>query len=244
LIATARPAAFITTLAKEVARHVANASSISFNQTSPAAIAVYSHVRHQPTPSTPDSQTSNIVHSARNEILRTIELMIEKNQQDVVHLIVEVADVVVHCLDHKIVKEKGLSEAFPAICKFDMVSYCSNTRRLAVGSRLGHIALYDLRSSRCQLIPAHSTSISALEFSPEGKILASFSVEEAKLSFWQTSSSLLGILSSTVKCVHSYKVAELKGCSPAISRHIHLIWVSSKSVVILAGENKQFKYSI
>ena len=80
----------------QVARHVANASSISFNQTSPAAIAVYSHVRHQPTPSTPDSQTSNIVHSARNEILRTIELMIEKNQQDVVHLIVEVNSF--HCL--------------------------------------------------------------------------------------------------------------------------------------------------
>ena len=74
----------------QVARHVANASSISFNQTSPAAIAVYSHVRHQPTPSTPDSQNSNIIHSARNEILRTIELMIEKNQHEVVHLIVEV----------------------------------------------------------------------------------------------------------------------------------------------------------
>ena len=32
-------------------------------------------------------------------------------------LFLQVADVVVHCLDHKIVKEKGLAEAFPAICK-------------------------------------------------------------------------------------------------------------------------------
>ena len=68
-----------------------------------------------------------------------------------------------------------------------MVSYCSNTRRLAVGSRIGHIALYELRSSRCQLIPAHTSSITALAFSNEGKILASFSFEEAKISFWQVS---------------------------------------------------------
>lgn len=66
-----------------------------------------------------------------------------------------------------------------------MVSYCGNTRRLAVGSRLGHIALYELRSSRCQLIPAHSSSINALAFSPEGKILASFSYDDGKISFWQ-----------------------------------------------------------
>ena len=68
-----------------------------------------------------------------------------------------------------------------------MVSYCNNTRRLAVGSRIGHIALYELRSSRCQLIPAHSTAVSALAFSPEGKVLASFSFGDAKISFWQVS---------------------------------------------------------
>ena len=66
-----------------------------------------------------------------------------------------------------------------------MVSYCSHTRRLAVGSRIGHIALYELRSSRCQLIPAHSSPVSALAFAPEGKVLASFSFDDGKISFWQ-----------------------------------------------------------
>ena len=48
LIATARPSACITTLAKEVARQISSSSSVSFTQPSPAAIAVYSHVRQQP----------------------------------------------------------------------------------------------------------------------------------------------------------------------------------------------------
>lgn len=69
--------------------------------------------------------------------------------------------------------------------RFSMVAYCSHTRRLAVGSRLGHIALYELRSSRCQLIPAHDGPISALAFSPEGKVLASFSFKDKRISFYQ-----------------------------------------------------------
>lgn len=68
-----------------------------------------------------------------------------------------------------------------------MVAYCNNTRRLAVGSRLGHIALYELRSSRCQLIPAHDSPITALAFSPEGKVLASFSFKDKRISFYQVS---------------------------------------------------------
>lgn len=66
-----------------------------------------------------------------------------------------------------------------------MVAYCSTTRRLAVGSRVGHIALYELRSSRCQLIPAHENAITALAFSPEGKVLASYSVKDKRISFYQ-----------------------------------------------------------
>lgn len=62
---------------------------MSFTQPSPAAIAVYSHVRHQPT-ATNEAQNTNTLHNARAEILRIMELMIEKNQNQVVDFIVEV----------------------------------------------------------------------------------------------------------------------------------------------------------
>lgn len=62
---------------------------MSFTQPSPAAIAVYSHVRHQP-PVSGESQVSHALHNACGEILRVMELMIEKNQQQVIEFIVEV----------------------------------------------------------------------------------------------------------------------------------------------------------
>ena len=35
--------------------------------------------------------------------------------------------------------------------RFNMVSYSPQSRRLAVGAKNGQLALYDLRSSRCQV---------------------------------------------------------------------------------------------
>uniref|UniRef100_A0A7M5X173 WD repeat-containing protein 7 n=2 Tax=Clytia hemisphaerica TaxID=252671 RepID=A0A7M5X173_9CNID len=241
LIATARPSACITTLAKEVARHVASSSSMSFTQPSPAAIAVYSHVRHQPSSST-EVQTTNTLHNARSEILRIMELMVDKSQHQVVDFIVEVVDIIVHMLDFKQLKDRGITEAFPSIFKFPMVSYCSTTRRLAVGSRVGHIALYELRSSRCQLIPAHENAITALAFSPEGKVLASFSAKDKKISFYQTSSSLLGMLSSTVRCIQSYST--LISDDPNVGKSVRILWTAKKHVILLLGDGSQHKYQI
>ena len=73
----------------QVARSVAAASSISFNQPSPAAIAVYSHVRHQPSQNA-EAQSTSILNRAKHEILRIIDLMVEKTQQEVVDLLTDV----------------------------------------------------------------------------------------------------------------------------------------------------------
>lgn len=72
-----------------MARSVSAASSISFNQPSPAAIAVYSHVRHQPSQNA-EAQSTSILNRAKHEILRIIDLMVEKTQQEVVDLLTDV----------------------------------------------------------------------------------------------------------------------------------------------------------
>ena len=73
----------------KVARNSSAQASLSFNQASPAAIAVYSHVRHQP--SSADIQHSSTLHRSKKEILRVLELMIEKTQQEVVKLLPDVS---------------------------------------------------------------------------------------------------------------------------------------------------------
>ncbi|KAF6725822.1 WD repeat-containing protein 7 [Oryzias melastigma] len=129
LIATARPPAFITTIAREVHRH--NAAQAN-------------------------SQSQQNVHTttlarAKAEILRVIDILIEKMPGDVVDLLVEVMDIIMYCIEGSLVKKKGLQECFPAICKFYMVGYCDRSHRIAVGARQGSVALYDVRTGKCQV---------------------------------------------------------------------------------------------
>nr|CAD7396012.1 unnamed protein product [Timema poppensis] len=93
LIATARPAAFITTMAREVARY----NTLQQN-----------------------AQTLNVV------------------------------DIVLHCVDPGHLKTRPLGEVFPAVCRFNQVSHCPSSRRIGVGAKNGQIALYELRSNKCQ----------------------------------------------------------------------------------------------
>lgn len=68
-----RPAAFITTMAKEVARYNAmqqNAQTLNINM------------------------NNNVLHKARPEILRGVELLIEKMQNEMADLLVEVCFII------------------------------------------------------------------------------------------------------------------------------------------------------
>ncbi|ELK29589.1 WD repeat-containing protein 7 [Myotis davidii] len=128
LIATARPPAFLTTIAKEVHRHTALAANTQSQQ---------------------NIHTTALAR-AKGEILRVIEILIEKMPTDVVDLLVEVMDIIMYCLEGSLVKKKGLQECFPAICRFYMVSYYERSHRIAVGARNGSVALYDIRTGKCQ----------------------------------------------------------------------------------------------
>lgn len=107
---TYRPAAFITTMAKEVARYNAmqqNAQTLNINM------------------------NNNVLNKAKPEILRGVELLIEKMQTEMSDLLVQLMDIILHCLDPNQLKNRGLQEVFPAVCKFNQVSHCSATRRIA-----------------------------------------------------------------------------------------------------------------
>jgi hypothetical protein len=61
-------------------------------------------------------------------------------------------DITMHSLDLNLLKQRGLQELFPAICRFSMVSYCPNTKRIWVGTKSGGLALYEMKQhSKCQV---------------------------------------------------------------------------------------------
>lgn len=40
-------------------------------------------------------------------------------------------DIILHCLDPGHLKTKGLQDVFPAVCRFNQVTHCPATRRIA-----------------------------------------------------------------------------------------------------------------
>ncbi|XP_037873545.1 WD repeat-containing protein 7 isoform X2 [Bombyx mori] len=221
LIATARPAAFITTMAREVARCAAAAQS---GQPSPAYHAL---------------------QKGRAEVLRGIELLIEKMHSEVAELLVEVMDIILHCVDQSHLKSKGLNEVFPAICRYNQVSHCPATRRIAVGSHTGQLALYELRAGRCQSLAAHSGPVTACAFSPDGRYLVSYATTDNRLSFWQSTSGMFGLGAAQTRCVKCYStapMADVARLNPA--RLARLVWTNSRTVTLMLADGSETRFNV
>nr|XP_033789823.1 WD repeat-containing protein 7 isoform X2 [Geotrypetes seraphini] len=230
LIATARPPAFITTIAKEVHRHTALAANTQSQQ---------------------NIHTTTLAR-AKGEILRVIEILIEKMPTDVVDLLVEVMDIIMYCLEGSLVKKKGLQECFPSICRFYTVSYCERSHRIAVGARHGSVALYDIRTGKCQTIHGHKGPITAVSFAPDGRYLATYSNTDSHISFWQMNTSLLGsigMLNSApqLRCIKTYQVPPVQPASPGSHnalRLARLIWTSNRNVILMAHDGKEHRFMV
>ncbi|KAK4884672.1 hypothetical protein RN001_000943 [Aquatica leii] len=224
LIATARPAAFITTMAREVARYNAmqqNAQALNVNL------------------------NNSVLYKAKPEILRSVELLIDKMQNEMAELLVELMDIILHCLDVGHLKIKGLQDVFPAVCRFNQVSHCPATRRIAVGANSGSLTLYELRQGKCTSINAHSSAITACAFSPDGKFLVSYACGENRLSFWQTSTGMFGLGASQTRCVKSYStapIADVARLNPM--RLARLIWINNRTVTLMLADGSETRFNI
>ncbi|XP_017768503.1 PREDICTED: WD repeat-containing protein 7 isoform X2 [Nicrophorus vespilloides] len=225
LIATARPAAFITTMAREVARYNAM-------QQNAQAINV--------------TLNNTVLLKAKPEILRGVELLIEKMQNEMSELLVELMDIILHCLDQGHLKTKGLQEVFPVVCRFNQVSHCQLTRRIAVGANNGTLTLYELRQGKCTVISAHTSAITAAAFNPDGKFLVSYSSGENKLCFWQTSSGMLfGLGQSQTRCIKSYSTAPIADVSRFNPMRLaRLIWINNRIVTLMLADGSETRFNV
>ena len=231
LIATARPAAFITTLAKEVARYNAI-------QQNPQSMSV--------------NLFNTVLSRAKPEILRNIELLIDKMPSDVGDLIIESMDIILHCLDLNNLKSRTLNEVFPSISKFPNVTFCPTSKRIAVGSKNGIMAIFELRTpQKSQTITAHSQAVTCCTFAPDGKHLATYSMDENKICFWSTATSLFGLGQSQTKCVRTYNTKPVSRTtlislqdpygskSPPV-----LVWVANKALILMFADGSECRYSV
>nr|XP_032525137.1 WD repeat-containing protein 7-like [Danaus plexippus plexippus] len=221
LIATARPAAFITTMAREVARCAAAPAGAP---PPPAAVAL---------------------QRGRAEVLRGIELLIERMHGAVAELLVEVMDIILHCVDQSHLKSKGLSEVFPAVCRYNQVSHCPATRRIAVGSHTGQLAIYELRAARCQSLTAHAGPVTACAFSPDGRYLVSYATADNRLSFWQSTAGMFGLGAAQTRCVKCYSTAPMADVSRLNPLHLaRLVWTNSRTVTLVLADGSETRFNV
>lgn len=229
LIATARPAAFITTMAREVAR---------YNNTQQQNAHVNVNV----------NVNKPVLHRAKTEILRCVELLIDKMHTEMADLLVEVVDVILHCVETGHLKMKSLGEVFPAVNRFNQISHCPATKRIAVGAKNGSIALYELRSAKCpvnQMIPAHEAAVTANAFSPDGKFLVTYSCGENKLCFWQSSAGMFGLGNSQTKRIKSYSTSPLTDMSRLNPMRLaKLVWINNRTVTLMLADGSETRFNV
>ena len=223
-IARVRPAVFITSVSKEIARYnnlAANAQALNINV------------------------SQHVLARSKAEILHLVEMLIENNRSALVDLLVDVVDIILHCIDLNHLKARSLSEVFGPSCYFPQISHCTQSRRIAVGTKSGHLAMYELRGvNKTQMINAHSGRVTAVAFGPDGKTLASFSANDNKLYFWQTSTSMFGLGNAQTKCTKSYNVAphpQANRWSPMYTPK--LVWISPRTVTLLLPDGTENRFN-
>lgn len=222
-IAKVRPQAFITSVAKEIARYnnlAANAQALNINI------------------------SAHVLTRSKAEILHLVELLIHGCRQELSDLMMDVVDIVLHCVDHNHLKSKPLTEVFSPICQFSQVSHCLASRRIAVGTKTGQLAVYELRAPKVQMLNAHSGSIVAVAFSADGKNLTSYSPVDNRLCFWQTSTGMFGLGNAQTKCTRTYNtpaLAQAVQWNPMYSPK--LVWINPKTVTLMLPDGTEHRFN-
>ena len=84
---------------------------------------------------------------------------------------------------------------YDLVMTYPNIAFHGGSQRLGVGTLEGSIVIYDLKTAtRWQVLEGHTRQVTAISFSSDGRLIASFSLEENCVKFWQTSTNFFGSL--------------------------------------------------
>eukprot|EP01134_Creolimax_fragrantissima_P008500 CFRG8500T1 len=157
-------------------------------------------------------------------------------------------DLVVRSLDPHVPQLRdncleGSTKTLQEIVKrYMMVGFHAPSQKLAVGSSTGLIVLYDLKTARrWQDIETKQTEVTAVAFSNDGKVLASYCASDLTLKFWQTNMSLFNILTNTVRCISTHRVPPCE--SNLLDEDVRLVWIAANTLS-LCRDNNEVTFSV
>jgi WD40 repeat protein len=84
-----------------------------------------------------------------------------------------------------------------------MVSFHHDSQRLAVGTQIGPIAIYDIRTTaKWRVLDGIKGRVTCIQFNPTGHYLASYSNDDKTLRLWKVGNTgfFSGIMGIQAKC--------------------------------------------
>ncbi|TPX36151.1 hypothetical protein SmJEL517_g01417 [Synchytrium microbalum] len=194
--------------------------------------------------------------------LRLLGMFMAKKPLILYGSIPKIAEAIVRSLDPNIptIREALLPAATAALAElvhvYPNASFHGTSQRLTVGGPDGAIVLYDLRTAtRMQVLEGHTKPVSAVSFSSDGKLLASFSVEENSVRFWQPAGGLLGAASALAGVVggvvqlrqfRTFSVGPAESNVPPTSvlEEVSFEWVSDRGVKLKTVRGVQLQFTV
>ena len=185
----------------------------------------------------------HLLPRARGVLLKILEELLKKRLPHVFLKIVEFMQLVIFCVGTDELRNHKIEEKFPAIDKLGCYAQCVRTHNLAVGRKSGSIGLFDLKHNKLQEFVGHSSPVTCLTFSIDGKYLCSYSQGSSEVRLWHVSTPppILGqMVNPTVKLVKTVLANTPSDTHsvPPLSNHnnFRLFWLP-KFKVLLMGEN-------
>ncbi|KNC84960.1 hypothetical protein SARC_02851 [Sphaeroforma arctica JP610] len=152
-------------------------------------------------------------------------------------------DLVVRSLDPHVPQLRdncleGSTKTLQEIVKrYLMVSFHAPSQKLAVGSSSGLVVLYDLKTARrWQDIDTKQNEVTAVAFSNDGRVLASYSARDLSLKFWQTNMSIFNILTNTIRCISTHKVPACD--QKVLDEDVRLVWIAANTLSLCRDHNE------
>lgn len=174
-----------------------------------------------------------------------------------------VVDIVTRCLDPS---DPGLrkdllrasTSALQVLTRtYPQVSFHQNLQLFAVGTSKtentgGQVFVYDLRTAtRWRVLDGHSGAITAIAFSDEGDLLASYSAEDCSLRVWRLGSGggvFSGILGSHGKCLKTMGLGAISPAGPVsridMLRRVRIEFAGRDGIELTREDSTTCRYGI
>ena len=236
----ARADEMIDVLSKEVGTYT------QFIGSTHSLIPVPGHEHQEPDIAAGISKTGlHLLPRSRKILLKILEDLLKKRLPHVFLKIVEFMQLVIFCVGSDELRSRKIEEVFPSIDKLGCYAQCVRTNNLAVGRKSGYIGLFDLKHNKLQEFVGHSSPVTCLTFSIEGKYLCSYSQGSSEMRLWHVSTPppILGqMVNPTVRLVKTVLAVTPSDSHPLPPymgyNNFRLFWLpKSKASVLLLGDN-------